>query len=133
MFRSAAASAFGCVALFMAACAGSVPSVKEGRSLYLANGCVSCHGSSGRGDGPLAQTLSSKPADLSNPTLFKRGSGEYAIAKTLAEGVLAAETAPPHLHHAHHDFAMPEFGHLTELERRSIALYVISLQIGGRP
>lgn len=132
MFRSGAASVFACV-LFLAACARSGPSVMEGRSLYLANGCTSCHGSSGRGDGPLAQTLSSKPTDLRSPTLFKRGSGEDAIARTLAEGVLNAETSVPQLHHTHHELAMPKFSHLTDVERRSIALYVISLQMGARP
>jgi hypothetical protein len=32
------------------------------------------------------------------------------------------------LHHTHHELSMPSFAHLTELERRSIALYVISLR-----
>jgi len=50
------------------------------------------------------------------------------IAKTLADGITGAETNIPVLHHSHHEFVMPKFDHLTELERRSIALYVISLR-----
>ena len=34
----------------------------------------------------------------------------------------------PQLHENHHDLAMPKFDHLSEVERRSIALYVISMQ-----
>lgn len=36
---------------------------ETGRDLYLAN-CASCHGASGRGDGPLAADLPRPPADL---------------------------------------------------------------------
>ena len=133
MFRSGTAGAVGYCALLLAACARSVPSVTEGRSLYFANGCVSCHGSSGRGDGPMSKTLPSPPTDLRNRAFFKRGSGEDAIARTLAEGVLTAETSVPQLHHTHHELAMPKFAHLTDLERRSIALYVISLQGREQP
>jgi len=79
----------------------------------------------------LAASLSDKPADLRNPALFKRGSGVEAIARTLAEGVLNAESPVPQLHHTHHELAMPKFDHLTDIERRSIALYVISLQTGS--
>jgi mono/diheme cytochrome c family protein len=134
MLGSGAATALGLVALFLAACARPVPSITEGRSLYLANGCASCHGLSAKGDGPMAPTLRSKPADLRNPTLFKRGSGEDAIAQTLAEGILNAEAPVPQLHHTYHELAMPKFTHLTEIERRSIALYVISLRTrSGQP
>jgi high-affinity iron transporter len=121
--------ALGCVALSLAACARPVPSVADGRSLYLANGCASGHGPSGSGDGPIAAKLSDPPTDLRNAAHFQRGSGEAQIAKTLAEGVLgAAAASDPHLHHTHHELAMPKFDHLTDMERRSIALYVISLR-----
>jgi len=35
----------------------------SGRAIYLKS-CVSCHGATGRGDGPLAAKLDVKPADL---------------------------------------------------------------------
>lgn len=131
MLCSWVASALGCVALSLVACARPVPSVAEGESLYRANGCAGCHGPSGRGDGPIAAKLSDPPTDLQNAGLFQRGYGESEIAKTLAEGVYgAAALADPHLHHTHHDLAMPKFDHLTDMERRSIALYVISLRKG---
>jgi mono/diheme cytochrome c family protein len=111
----------------LVACSRPTPTVSEGRSLYQANGCASCHGASGRGDGPLAAKLRFEPINLRDPALFSRGAGEMEIARTLAEGVNSAGTATPQLHHTHHELAMPKFDHLTELERRSIALYVISL------
>lgn len=104
------------------------PSARQGLVLYRENGCASCHGLSGRGDGPAAATLPAKPTDLNHPEMFKRGSGEMTIAQTLADGITGAESSIPALHHSHHEFVMPKFDHLTEMERRSIALYVISLR-----
>jgi mono/diheme cytochrome c family protein len=132
MFLSGMAGLLGCLALLLASCSWPGPSVEKGRALYFANGCASCHGSSGAGNGPLAQRLISKPTDLRMPALFKRGSGEDAIARTLAEGVFNHDTSTPPSHATHHELAMPQFSHLTDTERRSIALYVISLHAEGR-
>jgi copper transport protein len=41
----------------------SPESVARGRELFFAN-CIQCHGESGRGDGPLASSLSIPPANL---------------------------------------------------------------------
>lgn len=38
-------------------------SITTGRSLFLAN-CAACHGQTGQGDGPLAETLDVPPADM---------------------------------------------------------------------
>ena len=107
-------------------CARPSPSADEGRVLYKANGCASCHGLSGHGDGPVAAGLPAVPTDLRNPALFTRGDGEAAIAATLAEGIPGGGSGHPNSFH--HDLLMPKFDHLTEPERRSIALYVISLR-----
>ena len=126
--RAGAATGLGCLAVLLAACARPAPSVKEGRSLYGANGCASCHGPSGHGDGPLVATLPSKPTDFRDVSLFNRGADESSIAKTLAEGISGTVPAALHLHNTHHVLVMPKFDHLSELERRSIALYIISLR-----
>jgi mono/diheme cytochrome c family protein len=110
------------------------PSASQGRSLYRANGCASCHGPDGHGDGPLAQKLPATPIDFRNVSLFKRGATEDDIAETLLEGVSMVHTVPA-LEQTHHMLLMPKFDHLTKTERRSIALYVISLRNdsdGGR-
>jgi mono/diheme cytochrome c family protein len=100
--------------------------VTAGRELYETNGCANCHGRSGKGDGPAAATLPTKPADLRNPSRFKKGSSEAAIAKTLEVGI-EIEHVMPGVNATHHMLAMPKFNHLTKTERRSIALYVLSL------
>jgi len=114
--------------VFLAGCSAQAPSVVEGQSLYRANGCAGCHGSSGHGDGPLAATLPSSPPDLRYPASFIKGTSESDIAKTLAEGISNSQGTVPQLHHTHHELSMPRFAHLSEHERRSIALYVISLR-----
>ncbi len=75
----------------------------------------------------MAPRLPASPIDFQNVSLFKRGTTEDAIAKTLAEGI-SIEHSTPVLHQTHHELLMPKFDHLTETERRSIALYVISLR-----
>ena len=81
----------------------------------------------------MAAKLLSPPTNLTNPAGFVRGSGEAEIARTLAEGILDNGLSGIHEKHTHHDLAMPKFDHLTELERRSIARYIISLQNGSVP
>lgn len=48
--------------LLLAGCAGS-ESIPAGAALYRRN-CASCHGISGRGDGPVAPSLAVRPTDL---------------------------------------------------------------------
>lgn len=124
-----ALSLFGLSAVIVAACTARlpIPSVTEGRSLYKANGCANCHGPDGAGDGPLVAKLPSKPIDLHYSSLFKRGADQDAIVKTLMEGVSMVHYSPE-LQQTHHMLVMPKFDHLTDTERRSIALYVISLR-----
>lgn len=63
------------LALSLSACgvlAG--PDTDFGKFEYESN-CASCHGHTGKGDGPMAQTLLSKPTDLT--TLSKRNGGVF--------------------------------------------------------
>lgn len=126
----ARASAFcGVFALsaLLAACAHG-PSVEEGRALYESNGCASCHGRDGHGDGPVAHTLDARPTDFRYPRMFLRGSSPDAVAKTLFEGVALHLTSSGPLTRSHHELVMPRFNHLSDEERHSLALYVLSIQ-----
>jgi high-affinity iron transporter len=125
VLRVTTVSGLGMLAVLATSCAR--PSISQGRALYTANGCASCHGPDGHGDGPLAPNLPADPIDFRDVSLFKRGTTEEAIAKTLLEGVSRVHTIPA-LQQTHHELLMPKFDHLTETERRSIALYVISLR-----
>jgi len=110
------------------------PSAEKGHTLYTENGCASCHGTEGYGDGPLSQKLPVSPINLHDVSLFQHGTSEDAIARTLAEGISLDHSAPI-LRYTHHELLMPKFDHLNDNERRSIALYVISLRAahnGGR-
>lgn len=91
------------------------PSVAEGRTLYLANGCATCHGPTGQGDGPIGKTLDPQPRNFRDSAAFKNGTDPAAVAHTIAVGIAQGG-------------AMPLFAHLTNDERLSLALYVTSLR-----
>lgn len=111
------------------ACSMRPGSAEAGRSLYRQNGCGSCHGGTGRADGPVSQALDPRPADLTMPAAFKRGAGEDDIAQTLAVGIPAPDSIPGMEGTAHHHSqGMPPYGHLTLAERRSLARYILTLQ-----
>lgn len=103
------------------------PSVDAGKTLYRENGCASCHGPEGHGDGRVAGTLATRPRDFRDTTSFKQGTDVAAIAETIGTGVVevASRSWPGG---EHHHQVMPQFSHLSEWERRSLALYVISLR-----
>jgi len=50
-----------------------LPTQKEGRMLYAENGCASCHGAEGHGDGAISQTLDPRPRDFRDAAAFERG------------------------------------------------------------
>ena len=57
-----------------------VASITKGKELYL-NGCLPCHGPSGRGDGPAAATLERngvriRPGNLADPKRWEETDGE---------------------------------------------------------
>ena len=91
------------------------PSIEEGRTIFTSDGCANCHGLTGQGDGAIAKTLNPPPRDFRVAAAFKNGTDEAAIAQTLATGIPNGG-------------AMPLYAHLSERERRSLALYVISLR-----
>ena len=63
-----------------------------GKKLYEENGCVKCHGTVGRGDGPSAPTLKDdwdhpiRPANLAQSWTFRGGSTREDIFRTMSTG-----------------------------------------------
>lgn len=125
--RLAAAGAVVFAATLAACASGPEPSVETGRQLYLESGCASCHGTEGHGDGSVAASLITAPRDFRDPDAFTRGADVASIADTIAKGVVVLSKSHwPAEEHANQ--VMPQFAHLSPSERRSIALYVISLR-----
>lgn len=78
-----------------------------GKEEYQAN-CAACHGSSGKGDGPQAEMLATKPADLS--MLAKKNGGEFPDSRVyeMIDGRLMVA--------AHGSREMPVWGDEFQLE-----------------
>jgi len=102
-------------------------SVEVGRDLYRQNGCASCHGVEGHGDGSVAATLPTKPRDFRDVSAFKQGADVAQIARTIAIG-MAEPGQRRWPGEKHHTQVMPQFDHLSQWERRSLAAFVISLR-----
>lgn len=64
--------------------------------------CASCHGPSGKGDGPAAQALKTRPADLT--TLAARNGGQFPEMRVM--GAIKAGPRVP----AHGSETMPVWG-----------------------
>ena len=58
-------------------------SIAAGKAVYIAQ-CLSCHGNSGRGDGPASKDLNPKPRDLGAPNVAAQTDG--ALFWKLTEG-----------------------------------------------
>lgn len=71
--------------LALMACGGSAeePWPPTGRELYVRY-CASCHGMSGKGDGPVAASLSRPPSDLT--TLAQQGRFDQANLMAIIDG-----------------------------------------------
>ena len=64
----------GLMGLGLLALAGCATEVVDGKQAYLED-CSACHGTNGKGDGPMARDLAKAPADLT--TLAARYDGTY--------------------------------------------------------
>ena len=104
------------VAIMAAAGCASPPSIAEGQQLYRGNGCPTCHGPLGHGDGPVGRTLVPRPRDFRDEHAFKNGTSIAAIADTIENGLTRGGSQ------------MPKFDHLSRRERESLALFVISMR-----
>ena len=58
-------------------------SIALGKKIYERH-CLSCHGLTGRGDGPAAAHLEKRPGNLSNPRLWEQSDG--ALFWKITEG-----------------------------------------------
>ncbi len=99
---------------------GAAPSsggeLEKGKALYAANGCGTCHGLTGRGDGPIARTLNPPPRDFRDAAAFKNGTDPSSVARTIATGL------------TRDGGQMQSYFHLSDRERHLLALFVISLR-----
>lgn len=92
------------------------PSLARGAELYVEH-CASCHGATGRGDGPGARGLTPPPANLADPRVMGAKS-RVDLYRQLLLGVPGT--------------AMPTFEHtLSEDDRWAVAAYALTLQYGG--
>lgn len=88
---------------------GSPASLAKGKDLYVRE-CASCHGNSGKGDGPKAGELKPKPRDLSVAAIQSQSDG--SMFWKLTEG-----KAP-----------MPTYAKSSEDDRWSVINYVRTLK-----
>jgi high-affinity iron transporter len=93
---------------------GEVPSLARGREVYQAN-CASCHGASGRGDGPVAPALSPRPADLADAAALV-ASSPLDFYRRITVGTAGTSMVP--------------FEHsLSSEDRWAVALYTSTLRL----
>jgi mono/diheme cytochrome c family protein len=99
-------------------------SVELGKKLYEETGCVKCHGTLGRGDGPSAPTLTDdfghpiRAADLAQSWTFRGGSSREDIFRTMTTGINGTP--------------MPSFLDALQPEQRwAITDYIVSLSGSG--
>ena len=101
-------------------------SIELGKKLYEENGCVKCHGTVGRGDGPSGPTLADdwghpiRPADLSQPWTLRGGSTPQDIFRTMSTGLNGTP--------------MPSFADALKPEQRwAITDFIVSLAGSNGP
>ena len=90
--------------------------VAEGHSLYEINGCATCHGAEGRGDGPVAKAMHNAPRDFRDAAAFVNGYSVGEIANTIGAGLVQG------------DRSMPAYSHLSADDRELLAVFVMSLR-----
>jgi len=92
-----------------------LPSFEAGKKLFAEN-CASCHGETGKGDGPTRITMNPKqppPANFTDPE-FVAGLSPFKAFNAISFGV--------------ENTAMASFAALSEDERWQLAFYVLSLR-----
>lgn len=90
--------------------------VGSGRNLYQ-QFCTSCHGVSGRGDGPVGRALNPRPADHTSTARMGQLSDEHVI-KVIREGGASVGKSP---------MMAPWGGILSEQDIRDVLAYLRTL------
>ncbi len=85
-----------------------------GKEKYVQNGCHTCHGMEGYGDGPAGKVLKPPPRNYRDLNSYRQGHTSDEIVNTLLTGVPGTTMAP--------------YPHISEKDRLAIAAYVIYLQ-----
>lgn len=68
--------------------AADATSTSAGQDVYEKN-CVGCHGTAGKGDGKMAETMKTKPSDLTDAE-WKHGSTDGEIYTVVHDGIKSA-------------------------------------------
>lgn len=68
----------------------SAARAEEGKAIYDKN-CVSCHGASGKGDGPAAKVMKPPPKDFATAL---KGKTDADVAKVITEGKAEGKNHP---------------------------------------
>ena len=89
----------------------NAPSLERGLALYQAQ-CASCHGATGRGDGPLASQLTPPPVAFANRDRARERS-LFALHQTITRGVPGT--------------SMPAFSTLSDDDRWALSFFVSTL------
>lgn len=108
-----------CSALWLAgADSTEAQNQSEGKKLYLTY-CSSCHGDSGKGDGPAAPSLPVKPANHTDGTVMNQLSDKFLLDIISKGGSAAGKSA-----------MMPGWGgQLKEDQLRDIVAYIRSIAV----
>lgn len=86
--------------------------IQRGKEIYEMN-CASCHGESGKGDGPGGAGLDPKPRDFTNRYSYKQGSDYKSLIKTINMGVTGSACVP--------------YAHLGKKSISDVAKYIITI------